>query len=53
MGLHAEQTGNEKQPVAKDVKRFAKRQLAKKQRRQAKRNSEDAPRKNRYDGWAS
>jgi hypothetical protein len=51
MGLTVEQISRDIFSVPRRAKRFAKRQLARKWRRQARRDPENASRKKRYDGW--
>jgi hypothetical protein len=51
MGNKAEQVGKDTFPVPPKAKRFFKRQLARKRRRGARRDPEDAVKKSRYDGW--
>jgi hypothetical protein len=52
MSLKAEQIARDILPIpAGNAKKAAKRAKARKLRRQAKRNPEQAPKKLAYDGW--
>ena len=51
MGLCREQFSKDTWPVPRKARKWLKKQLARWNRRVAKRNPEDAPKKNRYRGW--
>jgi hypothetical protein len=53
MAQKAEQVGHEPFPVPRRTKRYLKRVTARKRRRVARRNPENAEPSNRYDGWAT
>jgi hypothetical protein len=52
MAQKAEQVGREPFPVPPRRKRYLKRVTARKRRRVARRNPENAVSSSRYDGWA-
>jgi hypothetical protein len=51
MSQRAEQIGRDVLPVPARAKRYFKRVLARKRRREAKRDPENAITMRRYDGW--
>jgi hypothetical protein len=52
MSTNREQFSNDIFPVSSKAKKWLKRQLARWNRRQGKKNPEEAPKKNRYKGWS-
>lgn len=51
MARTVEQIAKDIFPVPPTAKRYFKRELARKRRREARRDPENATRKRRYDGW--
>ena len=51
MGVKIEQISKDTLPVPRNSKRYAKRLFSRKNRREAKRDPENAPKRRVYSGW--